>query len=1237
MATIAGAIILQTIKGNKLANNTKVSHFGLNDSYVEILRDQWLENPSSVAKEWQSYFAKEQNLPLTEQPAPVSKPPVEAKPPAKPMTPVAAKEKQVSSVMVGIQRKIAQNMTESLTIPTATSARTIPVKALIENRQLINQFLEMDAWPRCSFTHIIAFAIVKALQKIPALNQCFSDTEKDPTRVEYQDINLGLAIDLPARDGSRTLVVPSIKAAQTLSFWQFVEQYNHLVELARVGKLDAEHFSGTTITLTNPGGLGTVLSNPRLMRGQGAIIATGAIGYPAEYEAASPETLQLLGVGKVMTITSTYDHRIIQGAESGRFLALLHELLNGDHGFYEGIFTALNIPHLPYHLKKDQAIVLGQEAFTTQTERAMRVGQLIHAYRVRGYLLAHVDPLHLIPREHPELDLQSYGLTVWDLDRRFDTLSLLPEKTAPFRSILQRLRDTYCGRMGVEYMYINDHERKTWFQRRVERGSEEFSIDQKKQILHDLVRAEGFEHFLHKRYVGHKRFSIEGGECLIPALRELLDCATTNGCTDAVIGMAHRGRLNVLANIVGKPYGAIFAEFDDIDPKTIQGTGDVKYHMGAKGTHRFKSPAVGEERAVRIELACNPSHLEAVGPIVEGVVRAKQDQVGDRDREKIVPILIHGDAAFAGQGVVYETLQLSGLQGYRTGGTIHLIINNQIGYTTPPDKARTSLNCSDVGRAISVPVFRVNGDSPEAVLKAVRIAFDYRAKFKSDVIIDMVCYRRHGHNEGDEPSFTQPILYAAIKAHPSVATLYGELLVRRGEISQEEVLAIEQSYHDKFETALQAVRKEGRSSFSEEHLLEEFDCITTTTESVQTAVDEETLKAITERTTYDPDVVEIHPRVKELVLDKRRAMVIDQTIKLDFGAAEILAYGTLLLEGTPIRLSGQDCGRGTFAHRHAVLYDIHDGRPYIPLNHLRKSRDEGEEVWQPSRFRVYDSPLSEEAVLGFEHGYSVSHPSSLVIWEAQFGDFFNGAQIQVDQFISSSEAKWGQKSRLVMMLPHGYDGQGPEHSSARIERFLQACAQNNLRVCNATTPAQLFHLLRRQAKQKKKPLILFTHKSLLRAEDAGSTVAELSSGSFKSVIADEVVARKKIERIIFVSGKVYWDLVRHRKTLTSEKVGIRLVRIEELYPFPTENIMAIVEEKPNAELVWLQEEPRNNGAFLYIKDRFQSLNLPLRYIGRAASASPATGSPKTHKFQTASLLEAAFSPLERPLRDIEIG
>ncbi len=1168
-----------------------VNSFGLNATYVEILRTQWQADPDSVPQEWRDYFG---GTPAVKKPASVAK---------KSDTDLSFSKSKTP--LVGIAAKIVENMEASLEVPTATSLRDIPVKVLEENREIINDYLMDEAYPKCSFTHLTAYAIVQAIQKNPALNNGFSREDARIFKVTRPDINLGLAIDLPGRDGGRTLVVPSLKACQNMDFWTFFQAYNALINKARNNQLKPEDFEGTTLTLTNTGGIGTLSSNPRLMSGQGCIIATGRIGYPAQYEATSPETLKALGIGKVMAVTSTYDHRVIQGAESGRFLSELHDLLAGEEGFYDRVFEALRIPHHPYRLKADQAVVLGQNADVIQTERAMRVSQLIHAYRVRGYLLAHTDPLHLAPRQHPELDLQNYGLTIWDLDREFDTLGVLPQKSAPLRAILRQLRNAYCRRMGVEYMYIHDVAQKASLQKRIEHEQEAFSPEQKKQALNKLLQAEGFEHFLHKRYVGHKRFSIEGAEGLIPMLQILLEQLVESGAEQAMIGMAHRGRLNVLANIVGKPYAAIFAEFDDIDPQSFQGSGDVKYHLGAKGVHQ------ASRGQIHVELACNPSHLEAVNPVVEGQVRAKQDLLKDEKREKVVPILIHGDAAFAMQGVVYETLQMSNLEGYKTGGTIHLIVNNQIGYTTPPEKARSSLNCSDVARALYAPVFRVNGDDPEACLRAVKIACEYRLLFKRDVVIDLVCYRRYGHNEGDEPSFTQPILYAAIQKHPSVATLYAELLMRRGDLTAQELQAMQEEHHQVFENALNAVREKGRAALLDQAPEPEVSL------APLPSVSKQQLEKITETVTHEPSGLEIHPRVKTTVLERRKSMVLEGKPGIDFGMAEILAYGSLLQAGTAVRISGQDCGRGTFAHRHAVLYDVNNGRPYTALQQL-------------GNFQIYDSPLSEEAVLGFEYGYSLQNPDALVIWEAQFGDFFNGAQVQVDQFIASSEAKWGKACRLALFLPHGYDGQGPEHSSARIERFLQLSAENNWRVAICSTPAQLFHLLRRQARDIQKPLIVFSHKSLLRAEDAASKLADLTSGSFEEVLLDpRSPVGKKTQRLILCSGKIYWELdrLRQQQKLSSE---VSIWRLEQLYPLNLPKLPAV------KDLVWLQEEPKNCGAYWFIQNQLKQLGKPVRYIGRAESASPATGSPKTHQRQQQAILDAAFDLSKDLLGDIDV-
>ncbi len=1216
----------------------ETERFGLNATYVEALRDQWERDPQSVTEEWRTYFSE--NVSPVEQAAPKKSDPglipsrdeVFAKeapkngtaphPPA-----VAPRPEDELETLRGIAAKIAENMDASVAMPTATSTRQMPVKVLDENRRVINSYLQADAQPKASFTHIVAWALVRAAQHVPSMNNGYTVVDGNPTKLVRKDIHLGLAIDLPARGGGRTLVVPNIKRVQEHTFKTFLEAYNDTVKRARNNKLGLDDFSGTTISLTNPGGIGTVASNPRLMPGQGTIVAMGSIAYPAEYEATAPETLTALGIGKVMTITSTYDHRVVQGAESGEFLKRVHELLNGEHGFYEELFAALSIPHHPYRLQTDTA----RMGKVSNTDRAMKVSQLIHAYRVRGHMLAHTDPLDLRPRRHPELDLDNYGLTIWDLDREYSTMGVLPYRTATFRNILARLRDTYTRTMGCEYMHINEPEERTWVMQRVEHQEDVIDRDAKRRILKYLSRAQAFERFLHKRYMGHKRFSVEGAESVIPMLEQALASAASHNVTDVIVGMAHRGRLNVLANVVGKSYEAIFAEFEDVDTKTIQGSGDVKYHLGAKGVYRWQGKTndfgAFEEREVRIELACNPSHLEAVNPVVLGQCRARQDLAGDRERTKVVPVLIHGDAAFAGQGVVFETMQLSTLQGFRVGGTVHIIINNQIGYTTGPAKARSALNASDVARAIQAPVLRVNGDDPEACVRAMMVAFDYRMRYGKDVVIDMVCYRKHGHNEGDEPSFTQPILYRAIREHTPVRDRYAQWLIRRKDFSDAEVEEIENETYDALESAFGAIKERGSEAVPEPGPMRPGNYDADAVDNPETAVAEDILKRITERITYDPEIVEIHPRVIKNVLERRQEMVFkgrqEGAPGIDFGMAEILAYGSLLLEGIPVRMSGQDCGRGTFAHRHAVHYDCTDGRPYIPLNYLEQSRDEGEEEWHPSRFRIYDSPLSEEAVLGFEYGYSVTHPDSLVLWEAQFGDFFNGAQIQVDQFITSGEAKWGQKSRVVMMLPHGYDGQGPEHSSARIERFLQQCAEENIRVAICSTAAQQFHLLRQQAVRPKKPLILFTHKSLLRAEDAASDLDELSAGRFERLL-DDPRHQGETKRLVLCSGKFYWDLDRARQEGDLGQ-GVRLVRLEQLYPFPKDAVNALLEQSNGAELVWAQEEPQNMGAFGFIRGHLLAMGLRAGYLGRPASASPATGSSRRHKEQHQAIIDAVFN------------
>lgn len=1177
------------VKEKFVAETKKDEGFGLNDSYVEMLRSLWLANPTSVPSEWQEYFSNTSNAIkkvsslITQQSFAKSE--------------VVNFENKVP--LLGIQKKIAQNMTESILVPTATSVRQVAAKILEENRSIINNYLEFRSSKKCSFTHIIAYFIVKSLKQFPMINNSYTE-ESGPTRIEKQDVNLGIAIDLQGKDGYRALVVPSIKSAEQLNFKEFFNEYNALVDLAHKQKLEPKHFLNTSITLTNPGTLGTVLSNPRLMRGQGAIIATGTISYPAEYEAASLDIIENLGISKIMTISCTYDHRIIQGAESGRFLAYLHELLNGEHNAYEEIFDSLGIFNKPYNLKKEQNIFNNHK----KDNKEAKVQELINAYRTRGHLLANLDPLKQVKNTYQDLDLHYYGLNIWDLDKKF-TVSFL-QKPTPLKDILKLLNNSYCNRMSIEYMYIDDHNQRIWIQNQVEQSFANIDENSKKNILWSLLQAEMFEQFLHKRYVGYKRFSLEGAESLIPLLSHFLEIALSLDIKEVFFGMAHRGRLNVLSNIFKKPYEAIFSEFEDLFDKN--GNGDVKYHLGA--FYQYQK----DNKSLNIKLAYNPSHLEAINPVVQGMTRALQDYNNDVEKNKYISVLIHGDAAFAGQGVVYETLQMSKLEGYSTNGTIHIVINNQIGYTAEPSKSRSTKNCTDIAKFLSAPVIRVNGDDPEICLKAIEIAFAYKKEFNSDVVIDLVCYRRYGHNEGDEPSFTQPLMYNKIKEHSSVASLYSKKLLDNNIVNSEELENIKNNIHNNFENAYNNLKKQKEHSFTNEHILKNADDFALTTQA-KTFVSKDLLLSITTKTTTINEDFNINPKVEDIILHKRNHMLTnkDNAPKIDFGAAEILAYGSLLTEGVSVRISGQDSSRGTFAHRHAVLYDIKTAKPYIPLQNLNTDK---------AKFYIYDSLLSEEAVLGFEYGYSVAHPRSLVIWEAQFGDFFNGAQIQVDQFIAAAEEKWDQTSRLVMMLPHGYDGQGPEHSSGRIERFLQLCAQNNLRVCNCSTSAQLFHLLRKQALEYKKPLVIFTHKSLLRAEEASCVVNDLIDGAFKTIIADD---SKKPNRILFVSGKLYWELKRYQETLGSSNKTL-LVRIEQLYPFAQKEISDLLAMHVHADMYWIQEEPRNNGAFLYMKDCFAKyFKQTLKYIGRKECSSVALGSLKVHKLQQQKIIEAAFA------------
>ncbi|HEV2912170.1 MAG TPA: multifunctional oxoglutarate decarboxylase/oxoglutarate dehydrogenase thiamine pyrophosphate-binding subunit/dihydrolipoyllysine-residue succinyltransferase subunit [Pyrinomonadaceae bacterium] len=1121
--------------------------------------------------------------------------------------------------------KIVENMEASLGVPTATSQRRVPVKLLDENRRIINRYLQEQARSKTSYTHLVAWAIIRALSDFPQLNDGFETVDGQPMRLRRESVNFGVAIDLAKKDGSRTLLVPNIKGANRMRFAEFLAAYDDVVRRARGGKLQIPDFQGTTISLTNPGTLGTVASMPRLMAGQGVIIATGAIEYPAEYQAMAPEVLSQLGISKAMTISSTYDHRVIQGAESGAFLARVHELLVGQHGFYDEIFRDLEIadPPMRWSIDRNPAL-LGGDHIHDQIIKQARVLELINAYRVRGHLIADIDPLHAMPLHyHPELDIETYGLTIWDLDREFITGGLAGKKSTTLRDILEILHRAYCGKVGIEYRHIQSKDQKLWIRERIRQQFVEpqpIPPEIKKQLLWKLISAEQFERFLHTKYLGQKRFSIEGMETIIPLLDQLIEGAAARGVEDITLGMAHRGRLNVLVNIVGEFMAErIFASFEgSVHPNFPADEGDVKYHQGATSERETASG-----RKIKLTLSPNPSHLEFVDPVVEGMVRAKQDWMTTPREESIdraLPVLLHGDAAFAGQGIVMETLNLAELHGYRTGGTIHIIINNQIGFTTSPEKGRSTIYSTDVARMTQLPIFHINGDDPEAAYRVLQLALDYRQEFNKDVVLDVVGFRRLGHNEGDEPSYTQPLMYARVKAHEGVRAKYAAQLVREGVLDEEAVNQLIRQRVESYEATLARAKEIVAQKAPVKELpapVQEEDGSAV----IETAIEGEMVRAIAHKISVVPEGFNINPKMVGQLA--RRAKMGEGEAPMDWAFAEAIAYGSLVLEGTRVRLSGQDSGRGTFSQRHAVMYDTQTGQTWAPLSELRSQRDE------QAVFEVFDSSLSEQGVLGFEYGYSVIARDALVLWEAQFGDFGNGAQVILDQYIAASEDKWQQKSRLALLLPHGYEGQGPEHSSARLERYLQLCAENNLQVCYPTTPAQYFHLLRRQVRQETlRPLVVMTPKSLLRLPAATSTVEELTSGGFQPVIDDAgVAARERVRRIILCSGKVYYDLNAGRRKSGDERVAI--LRLEQFYPFPEARLLEIFRSYQNAtQLVWAQEEPKNMGGWTFVEPRLMNM-LPgcarPFYVGRAASASPATGSYTIHELEQRRIVDHALT------------
>lgn len=1195
----------------------------INSWLEEELYQQYLNDRSAVDESWKRRF---EQLGDGGPPRPPAEPVERRAPGPRPSAPAPAPEGERVALR-GAAARIAENMAASREIPLATSQRTVAVKVMDENRRIINQHRTLVGRSKISYTHLLGWAIVKALESFPNLNNAYAETDGQPARLVRKRVNLGIAVDVAGRDGARNLLVPNIKDAGAMDFQRYLAAFDDIVERARTGKLTPDDFQGTTISLTNPGTVGTVASNPRLMPGQGAIIAAGAIDYPAEFHGSAPDLRSALGISKIMTLTSTYDHRVIQGAESGMFLGRLEELLDGADGFYEEIFESLQMPHQPVRWEADrQAALPALGAHSQEIAKQAGVIQLINMYRVRGHLIADLDPIGHEPAYHPELDPVTYGLTIWDLDREFFTGTLGealgraggPRQSATLREILETLRRTYCGKIGCEYMNIQHPEQKRWLQHYMEPQANSWPLEDevRVRILENLVRAEEFEHFLHARFVGQKRFALEGGEAGIAILDELLERAAATGAHEVVIGMAHRGRLNVLSNVVEKPLVQIFSEFEgDQDPASTQGSGDVKYHLGATGVRRSS-----QGREILVSVAPNPSHLEAVDPVVEGIVRPKQDRIGDTDRARVIPVLIHGDAAFAGQGVVAETLNLSQLDGYWTGGTVHLVINNQIGFTTMPEEARSTPYPTDVARGVQAPIFHVNGDDPDACIRVAQIAFDFRQQFKKDVVIDMICYRRHGHNEADDPSYTQPILYRKIREHPSVATLYAERLVREGVIAPERPAEMRRREAARLEEAFQSAQRKAER-FEPQELSavpkEEIGSF-----CPRTAVNRGTLERVVRALTTLPEDFHLHPKLRGFLERRRKALETGGPI--DWAFAEALAWGTLVLEGTPVRLSGQDSSRGTFTQRHLVLSDYESGAEYTPLQHISPDQ---------ARFEVFDSSLSEYAVLGFEFGYSVADPLTLVMWEAQFGDFANGAQVMIDNFIVAAEQKWGQPSGLVLLLPHGYEGQGPEHSSARIERFLILCAENNMQVANCTTPAQYFHLLRRQMyggsdrRGTRKPLVIFTPKSLLRHPRVVSTFDELTAGGFREVLDDPERQPAEAGRVILCSGKIYYDLLAARE---QQKAGhVAILRVEQLYPFPEEEIRdALLRYPVTAELVWVQEEPRNMGAWRFMAERVQPLaeatGRELAYVGRPDSASPATGLGRRHQQEQAEILRDAL-------------
>lgn len=1122
----------------------------------------------------------------------------------------------------GTYKAIAKNMEASLAIPTATTVRDMPARLMFENRSIINDHLKRTRGGKISFTHIIGWALVKAAQIHPAMNVRYEEIDGKPQVVTPEHINLGLAIDLPKKDGSRNLVVAAIKECETKGFAEFVDAYEDIVRRARENKLKLDDFQGVTIQLTNPGGIGTRHSIARLTTGQGAIIGVGAMDYPAEFAGASTDRLADLGVGRLVTMTSTYDHRVIQGAESGEFLREMSRLLIDDT-FYDEIFEEMGIPYAPMRWAQDLP--------NTGIDKNTRVMRLIEAYRSRGHLIADTNPLNwrqpgLPEPDHSDLNIETHGLTIWDLDRTFNVGGFGGKEQMTLRETLSRLRAAYTLKVGSEYTHILDNDERNWLQDRLEAGMPKPTTAEQKYILQELNAAEAFENFLQTKYVGQKRFSLEGAETLIPLMDAAIDTAAGQGLDEVVIGMPHRGRLNVLFNIVGKPLATIFHEFEGTqeNPGQTGGSGDVKYHLGATG-HHIQMFGDGE---IDITLTANPSHLEAVDPVMVGLARAKQDLLDKGEEGKtVMPLMLHGDASFAGLGVVQETLNLSQLRGYTVGGTVHVVVNNQIGFTTTPDSGRSSYYSTDLAKAYGCPVFHVNGDDPEAVVWVGRLATEYRRKFGKDVFIDLVCYRRRGHNEADDPSMTQPEMYTRIDARDTVRAQYTQALIGRGDITEEEAEVAARDFHDQMEAVFNDVKdSEAPENLEQTGIASSQEL----SEGLDTSITKEELAEIGQAyANAGGEDFEFHRRIKPVV--KRRLESVTKG-GIDWGWGELIAMSSLANAGKTVRLAGEDSRRGTFTQRHGILFDSKTGEEANPLGELAEAKGNGGKVL------IYNSALTEYAGMGFEYGYSVGNLDALVCWEAQFGDFANGAQTIIDEYVAPGEAKWGQLSKVVLLLPHGYEGQGPDHSSARIERFLQMAAEGSMTIAQPSTPANYFHLLRRHALgSMARPLVVFTPKSMLRNKAATSSVEEFTEVTkFHSVINDPRLVdldnniigdADKVTKILLCTGKIYYDLEKRRAQ--DERDDIAIIRQEMLHPIPHNRLKEAFDCFPNAkEVVFCQDEPENQGAWPFLGFHLPGRipDMPkLTHVSRRRQSSTATGVAKVHQAEQKRLLDEIFA------------